>query len=327
MDWRPGATRDALRERARLYTEIRAFFAARGVLEVDTPLLCSAAATDLHLASCVVGTASYPAGGGDAPRFLQTSPEFAMKRLLAAGSGPVYQLCKAFRAGDEGVRHNPEFTLLEWYRPGFALSQLMDEVEALLVATLGSALAFASCGRTTYRALFVDRFGINPHGADIGVLRTAVARETSYGNASDLDASACLDLLFSTGIEPALGHDSPLFVSGFPAMQAALARVGEDEHGDTVAMRCEVYARGIELANAYDELTDAQEQRRRFNADNRERRSRGLPDMPADERLLAALAHGLPDCSGIALGVDRLLMLRTGGATIDGVLAFSTRRC
>ncbi|MFP5382527.1 MAG: EF-P lysine aminoacylase EpmA [Gammaproteobacteria bacterium] len=327
MDWRPGATREILHQRARLYAEIRTFFAARGVLEVETPLLASATATDLHLASCVVGPAGNPAGRGDAPLFLQTSPEFAMKRLLAAGSGPVYQLCKAFRAGDDGVRHNPEFTLLEWYRPGFALWQLMDEVEALLVATLGGALAFASCGRTTYRALFVDRFGINPHSADIGELRAAVARETSYGNASDLDASACLDLLFSTGIEPSLGHECPLFVSGFPVPQAALARVGENEHGDAVASRCEVYVRGMELANAYDELTDAQEQHRRFTADNRARRSRGLPEIPVDERLLAALVHGLPDCSGIALGIDRLLMLRTGCATIDEVLAFSARRC
>lgn len=321
MDWRPGATRDILRERARLYAQIRSFFAGRDVLEVETPVLCTASATDTHLASFQL---TGPAGGP--PRFLQTSPEFAMKRLLAAGSGPVYQLGKAFRAGDEGARHNPEFTLLEWYRPGFTLAQLMDETEALLFATLGDAPGFADCGRTSYRVLFEQRFGINPHRAGIDALRTLVAGATSYGDASGLDASSCLDLLFATGIEPSLGHDAPLFVFGFPAQQAALARVETDAHGDAVAARCEVYVHGMELANAYHELTDVQEQRRRFIADNAARRAQGLPEIPVDERLLAALAHGLSDCSGIALGIDRLLMLRTGSATIDEVLAFSATR-
>lgn len=321
MDWRPGATRDILRERARLYAQIRSFFAGRDILEVETPLLCTATATDIHLASFPV---TGPAGG--LPRFLQTSPEFAMKRLLAAGSGPVYQLGKAFRAGDEGARHNPEFTLLEWYRPGFPLAQLMDETEELLLSTLGDVPASARCGRTTYRALFEQRFGFNPHRARLDVLRATVARETSYGDAAGLDEAPCLDLLFATGIEPSLGHDAPLFVFGFPAHQAALARVETDGHGDAVAARCEVYVKGMELANAYHELTDVPEQRRRFTADNAARRAQGLPEIPVDERLLAALAHGLPDCSGIALGIDRLLMLRTGSATIDEVLAFSAPR-
>lgn len=323
-DWRPGATPDMLRARARLNADIRAFFASRGVLEVETPLLCASTATDLHLASFVVPDAGAPHG---AARYLQTSPEFALKRLLAAGSGPLYQLGKAFRAGDLGARHNPEFTLLEWYRPGCALAQLMDEAEALLQATLGPAPAFDRCERTTYRALFEGRFGLNPHAAATAALRALVARETSYGSAADLDATACLDLLFSLVIEPALGHERPLFVFDFPAAQAALAQVRVNADGDRVAARCEVYVRGMELANGYDELLDAGEQAHRFNADNLARRARGLPEIPPDERFLAALAHGLPACSGIALGVDRLLMLRTGAETVDQVLAFAAPRC
>lgn len=314
-DWRPGATRGMLHERARLNAGIRAFFADRGVLEVETPLLCATAATDPHLDAFRVGD-----------RWLQTSPEFAMKRLLAAGSGPIFQLGKAFRAGDYGVRHNPEFTLLEWYRPGYTLGELMDETSLLLQATLGAALSFDACERTTYRALFEARLGINPHAADAPGLRALVERETSYGSAADLDATACLDLLFSLCVEPALGHERPVFVFDFPAAQASLARIVRNADGDRVAARCEVYVRGMELANAYDELLDAGEQARRFDADNLARRARGLPEIPPDERLVAALASGLPPCSGIALGVDRLLMLRTGAETLDAVLAFSDPR-
>lgn len=311
-DWRPGASLDSLRARAQLLADIRAFFAVRGVLEVDTPLLCRSTATDLHLASIAAGD-----------RWLQTSPEFALKRLLAAGSGPVYQLGKAFRAGDRGRRHNPEFTLLEWYRPGWSLPQLMDEVAALLQATLGAP----ACTRTTYRALFEARYGLNPHAAPLATLQALVAGETSFGDAATLDAPACLDLLFASGIEPGLGRDAPQFVLDFPAAQAALAQLYTTADGDNVAARCEVYVQGMELANGYAELTDAAEQRCRFVADNALRVARGLPAMPVDERLLAALAHGLPPCSGIALGVDRLLMLKLGAGDIDAVLAFADSRC
>lgn len=323
-DWQPGASLAVLRERARLNAAIRSFFAARGVLEVETPLLCSAAPTDLHLSSFVVPDPAAP----QAPaRFLQTSPEFAMKRLLAAGSGPVYQLCKAFRAGDAGQRHNPEFTLLEWYRPGFTLPELMDETEALLVATLGGQQAFDRAERTTYRALFEARFGVNPHAADVVTLRALVARETSFVDVASLDAPACLDLLFATGIEPGLGHGAPVFVFDFPAAQAALARVETDGAGDRVARRCEVYLRGMELANGYDELVDAAEQAGRFAADNLARRAAGLPEIPVDERLLQAMATGLPPCAGIALGVDRLLMVRIGLDRLDEAISFASGRC
>lgn len=319
MTWRPGASLDILRERARLNAELRSFFATRGVLEVETPLLATGTATDLHLASFAARDPAAPEG---TERYLQTSPEFAMKRLLAAGSGPIYQLGKAFRAGDLGHRHNPEFTLLEWYRPGWLLAELMAETEALLQ----QVLAVDRCDRTSYRALFALQFGLNPHAATVTELQALVAQRTSYGPAETLDAAACLDLLFATVIEPTLGHERPLFVFDFPAVQAALAQRHVTAEGDTVAARCEVYVRGMELANGYQELTDADEQARRFAADNDLRRARGLPEIPVDQRLLAALAHGLPACSGIALGIDRLLMLRTGAATMDDVLAFAAPR-
>lgn len=320
MAWRPGASLDILRERARLNAELRSFLANRGVLEVETPLLATTTATDLHLVSFSVRDFSPPDG---AEKYLQTSPEFAMKRLLAAGSGPIYQLGKAFRAGDLGGRHNPEFTLLEWYRPGWPLAELMAETEALLQ----QALAVDRCDRTSYRALFALQFGLNPHAATVAELQALVREHTSFALAETLAVSACLDLLFATVIEPTLGRDRPLFVFDFPAVQAALAQRYVTAEGDTVAARCEVYVRGMELANGYQELTDADEQARRFAADNTLRRHCGLPEIAVDERLLAALAHGLPECSGIALGIDRLLMLRTGAAAIDEVLAFAAPRC
>lgn len=331
-DWQPGATLDILRERARLNADVRSFFAAHGVLEVETPLLCSSTATDLHLASFSVATGSQ-AGDQSRRRFLQTSPEFAMKRLLAAGSGPVYQMCKAFRAGDSSPRHNPEFTMLEWYRPGFSLSQLMDEVDALLRFVLSSGRAspaesasLATSVRTTYRQVFAARFGVNPHAADVDVLREIVLRETTFGRADSLDAPACLDLLFAAVIEPTLGLDAPVFVFDFPATQASLAQVQVNAEGDRVAARCELYLRGMELANGYQELTSAAELDRRFAADNVARHAAGLPEIPPDNRLLDALVSGLPDCAGVALGVDRLLMIRTGATDIDQVLAFASGR-
>lgn len=317
--WRPGASLQMLQERARLNAALREFFFRRGVLEVETPLLCSSTATDLHLASFAV-TASPGQPGGK--RFLQTSPELAMKRLLAAGSGPIYQLGKAFRAGDSGARHNPEFTLLEWYRPGWSLPELMAEVEALLAAVLPPELFSMSAERRSYRALFEARLGVNPHAASPDELRALVSAHTSFGGAATLAVPDCLDLLFSVVIEPALGMRGPVFVHDFPAAQASLSQVGVNADGDRVAQRCEVYLRGMELANGYQELVDAPEQRLRMEADIAARRSRGIEEVPLDERFLAALASGMPVCAGVALGVDRLLMLRTGASTLDEVLAF-----
>jgi|CXWL01.1.fsa_nt_gi lysyl-tRNA synthetase class 2 len=313
--WRPTASWSALRVRAELLARIREFFAQRGVLEVETPILAAAPVTDPRLASF-----STSFQGPGAPRgrrlYLQTSPEFAMKRLLAAGSGPIYQLGKAFRDGEAGRRHNPEFTILEWYRPGFDHHQLMDEMDALLASTLGAAPA----ERLTYRDALLLHAGVNPLGAPVDDLREAASR--TLGSIPELgdDRDAWLDLLVSLVVEPHLGRGRPTFVYDYPASQAALARLRPDDR--RVAERFEVYVDGLELANGFHELGDATEQRRRFELDLARRRAEGLPEVPLDENLLAALAHGLPPCAGVALGFDRLVMVALGVASLAEVIAF-----
>ncbi|HET9765334.1 MAG TPA: EF-P lysine aminoacylase EpmA [Thermoanaerobaculia bacterium] len=336
-DWQPSAPLANLRRRAELVTEVRRFFAARGMLEVETPLLGAAAATDLHLASLSTTLAGAP------PRtlWLQTSPELHMKRLLAAGSGPIWQLCKAFRDGEAGRRHNPEFTMLEWYRPGWDHHRLMDEVEELLRATLPRLAEAPAAERLTYRDAFRRHAGVDPFTAGAEELRRRAGElgiATGAGSHSGVDASTAHDswsredwlhLLFATAVEPRCGWAAPdragiTFLHDFPASEAALARV---RAGDPpVAERFEAFVEGVELANGYHELADPAEQARRFAADVAARRERGLPDVPADARLLAALAHGLPDCAGVALGFDRLAMLALGATSIDEVIAFPIDR-
>jgi len=350
--WRPTASVEALRIRAGVLAAIRLFFADRGVLEVETPLLAAAPVTDLHLQAM---SCRYRGPGHDDGRelWLQTSPEFAMKRLLAAGSGPIYQLCKAFRDGEAGSRHNPEFTMLEWYRPGWDHHRLMDEVADLLTAVLGDgrgtdnkaglnrrvglapppgvATAISGSGsgsgseRITYREVFQHHIGIDPHSTPTHELATR-ASALLGGSAPDLgdDRDGWLDLLMSHVIEPRLGLNGPSFIYDYPASQAALSRI---RPGDPpVAERFEAYIAGIELANGYHELTDPTEQQRRFEADLAARRDTGLPQVPIDERLLAALEAGMPDCAGVALGVDRLVMLAAGAERIEEVIAFPIDR-
>lgn len=320
--WQPTATVSALAARAALNSRIRSFFAARGVLEVETPLLCHHSGTDIHLHPVTAGYQPYPQAAAQT-LYLQTSPEFAMKRLLAAGSGAIYQLGKAFRNGERGERHNPEFTMLEWYRPGFSLSQLMDEVEALVLDALQLSTE-PPMRRLSYHQLFVERLGIDPHRINIEELRALTITKVGV-QAVLLDSRAtCLDLLYGHLIEPALIE--PVFIYHYPAEQAALARVIHDESGRSVALRFELVMRGMEIANGYDELCDAAEQARRFEADRAARQRQQLPDIAADQRLLEAMAHGLPACAGVALGVDRLLMLKTGTRSIDDVLAFPLER-
>jgi lysyl-tRNA synthetase class 2 len=313
-DWQPTASPDLLQARARLNRTIRAFFDARGVLEVETPLLSHAIGTDPNLHPVTAAYEPHP----HAPvqtLYLQTSHEFAMKRLLASGSGPIYQLCKAVRNGEQGAKHNPEFTMLEWYRPGFSLAQLMDEVEALVCAVLGKL----TCKRLSYRELFVQHLDIDPHVANFDPLSTLTSKHVDL-NTPETQREALLDLLYSQVIEPAL--QEPTFIYDYPANMAALARRDIDPRGVRVARRFELVMRGMELANGYDELVDAAEQRQRFAADQAVRRQRGQAQYPLDERLLAAMEQGLPTCAGVALGVDRLLMLQAGAATISDVLAF-----
>ncbi len=311
-DWQPSAIAGALAGRAELLQQLRAFFAARGVLEVDTPLLCSDTITD----PAITPIACDQAG---AKRWLQTSPEYAMKRLLAAGSGPIYQVCKAFRAGEAGGRHNPEFTLLEWYRPGFSLAALMAEVAELVQAVLGTSLHRV----VSYRELFQQHLGVDPFVLGAEELERFARQRLDYSGGSE-DRDTWLDLLLTHLIEPEL--EGLVFVYDYPASQAALARLRQE--GDiTVAERFELYVNGVELANGYFELTDATEQRARFEADNRALAARGEPTRPIDARLLAAMESGLPSCAGVALGLDRLLMMKLGAERVQDVLSFDWSRC
>ncbi len=318
-DWRPTARWAALRRRAELLATVRRFFAQRQVLEVETPLLAAAGVTDLHLHSL---TTEVELDGAARRRYLQTSPELAMKRLLAAGSGPIYQICKAFRDGEAGGRHNPEFTILEWYRPGFDHHALMGEIDELLSTCLGTSPG----ERLTYRELFQRSLGLDPLTADTDQLRAAAA---ALGPIPEGFETASVDdwllWLLAEAVEPGLGRQRPTFVHGFPASQAALARLDESTDPPT-AERFEVWVEGVELGNGFHELTDPVEQRRRFAADLRSRRRRGLGEPPIDERFLAALGHGLPPSAGVAIGFDRLVMLATDARRISEVLAFPVDR-
>jgi lysyl-tRNA synthetase class 2 len=324
-DWRPCANPARLKARAGLLARTRGFFAARGVLEVDTPLLVNAPVSDVHIHSAQVQLAD----GAGTHVFLHTSPEYAMKRLLASGSGDIYQICRVVRGSEQGRLHNPEFTLIEWYRLGVTLDQLMDEVAALMRDLLGSAGARRPEERLSYRDAFVRELALDPFTATLAELAQTAAligwREPAASAAgSQVRRDELLELLMGAVVGPRLGHGTLTFVHGYPATQAALARL--DRSDPRTAHRFELYCDGIELANGFHELTDAAEQRARFEQDNGERRRMGLPVYALDERLLAALAAGLPDCAGVALGFDRTVMLATGASHIDEVLAFPTSR-
>jgi lysyl-tRNA synthetase class 2 len=321
-DWRPSASREQLVARARLLARIREFFAARGVLEVDTPIIVNAPVSDVHIHSARVELTADAPGSLPAHFFLHTSPEYAMKRLLAAGVGDIYQICHVARALESGRVHNPEFTLLEWYRLGFSLGQLMDEVELLVGGLLGSPTE-ASAERLSYREAFRRELALDPFEATTAQLARAAA-PLALSAGAPLERDGYLELLMGSLIGPQLGRERLTFIYGYPASQAALARLDPADPG--AAQRFELYARGIELANGFHELAAAAEQRARFAADNAARRRAGLPVHPLDERLLAALGSGLPDCAGVALGIDRLLMLASGASHIDQVLAFPTAR-
>jgi lysyl-tRNA synthetase class 2 len=326
--WRPSAARARLSARAALLRHAREFFAARGVLEVDTPLVINAPVSDVHIHSAAVRlTAPTPGAAPSAQYFLHTSPEYAMKRLLAAGVGDIYQICHVVRGFERGALHNPEFTLIEWYRLGFSLGQLMDEVEALVRGLLGAAATQRASERLSYREAFVRELALDPFTASLAELARA-AQPLAYRRDPAREPHDArdewLELLMGSLVGPRLGRGSLTFVHGYPASQAALARL--DPVDPRSAQRFELYCEGVELANGFHELAAAREQRARFERDNGERQRLGLPVRPLDERLLAALEAGLPDCAGVALGFDRTLMLATGAAHIDEVLAFPTER-
>ena len=317
----PTASREALVLRAKLYALVRDFFAERNVLEVETPILSEAGNTDPYIESFRAAFTGH-VDAGSRERWLRTSPEFPLKRLVASGIGDCYELGRVFRNGEAGRRHNPEFTMLEWYRVGFDHHALMDEVAALIVAALALVGKTVTTGKLSYRELYERHAGLDPFTADAKALHDALS---DFGVCTDgLSRDDWLDLVLTHRIEPALPRDALLLVYDFPPSKAALARVREDR--PAVAERFEALLGPIELANGYHELTDAAEQRARFVADVDRRRDRRLTEPPIDERLLAALAHGLPACAGVALGVDRLLMAMLGTDTIRDVLAFSFER-
>lgn len=316
-DYQPSCGLDALKARAQLYRQLRAFFDAREVLEVETPVISHAAVTDVHLASVA---AERHIDGRLQRQYLQTSPEFPMKRLLACGSGPIYQICKVFRDDEHGRKHNSEFTMLEWYRPGMSLKGLMHEVTDLLNVVLATRFAEVRPMILSYKHAFMQRLELNPLQASLAELKQSARRVGLDIDLGD-DRLAYIDLLFSHMVEPSLGFDTPVFLTDFPPEMASLAKVKQDEDGEWVAARFELYIEGLELANAYDELIDAEVLLQRFLQDNAERQQRGLEEVPIDHRLLAALPH-MPECSGIALGIDRLLMVIQQKHRLSEVIGF-----
>jgi len=314
--WRATCSQSNLKARAELYAQVRAFFFARDVLEVETPLLSVATATDPQLES-ISALVRTTMGAAAENFYLHTSPEFPMKRLLASGSGAIYQICKTFRNGESGRKHNPEFTMLEWYRPGFSLADLMQELESLM----SQILSPISAERLSYRDAFLRYVQVDPFEISDEKLALKAKALAAY-DGPDMSRDDYLNLILSICIEPYLGLGRACFLYEYPPSQASLAQVSLSATGHLVAQRFELYIQGMELANGYYELTDAQEQARRFEQDNCERQALNLPTVPPDENLLAAMQSGLPACAGLALGLDRVLMLKTGASSIDDVLSF-----
>lgn len=322
----PTMTLAMAQQRAQLMSTVRQFFATHQVLEVQTPLLSQAGNTDTFLQS-VAAQVTYQ----DKPctYYLHTSPEFAMKRLLASWQVPIYQICSVFRDNEIGVRHNIEFTMLEWYQPNYSLDDMAAELGELLAALYGHSVVMS---HYRYVDAFMDFVGIHPLTASLDALQ-AVAEDkglTGFDFNSDLDNTedgeadvrqSWLDLLFSHAVEPNLGHDLPTLIIEYPPATAALAKTAVDKEGNTIAKRFELYINGIEIANAYDELADGQALRERFERDNQLRKRHNLPQMPIDEHLLAA-SDALIPCSGIAVGIDRLLMVITGANSLEDVISF-----
>ncbi|WP_330947569.1 EF-P lysine aminoacylase EpmA [Thermomonas sp. LB-4] len=316
-DWQPTATFDALRLRAGFNRLVREFFHARDVLEVETPVMSLAGNTEPNIASFALEF-SGRTDGAPRRRWLRTSPEFALKRLLAAGIGDCYELGRVFRDGEAGGRHNPEFTMLEWYRIGWDHLRLLDETVALVRAALALVGRDAAPVVTTFRDLYWRQLQLDPLTADIQTLRSALGEVRI--DPDGLTRDDWLDLLMTHRLQPLFGDDVLLAVHDWPASQAALARIRDGD--PPVAERFELYLGPLELANGYHELCDAGEQRTRFERDGLVRAQRRLPSIPMDAALLAALEQGLPACAGVALGVDRLLMALLGTPRIADVLAF-----
>ncbi|MCC8376490.1 MULTISPECIES: elongation factor P--(R)-beta-lysine ligase [Photorhabdus] len=316
-NWQPSAPIANLLKRATILAGIRRFFADRGVLEVETPAIGQFTVTDIQLFSFQTEFVG-PGAADGMTLYLMTSPEYHMKRLLAAGSGPIYQLGRCFRNEEAGRYHNPEFTMLEWYRPHYDMYRLMNEVDDLLQQILDCE----SAESLSYQQAFLRYLDIDPLSAEKEKLRE-IAAKLDLSNIADIeeDRDTLLQLLFAVGVEPHIGTEKPTFIYHFPASQASLAEISKEDH--RVAERFEVYFKGVELANGFRELTDGNEQCQRFERDNRKRAALGLPVRPIDENLIGALKQGMPECAGVAIGVDRLVMLALGAEKLSDVMAFS----
>ncbi|RXF02945.1 elongation factor P--(R)-beta-lysine ligase [Pseudoalteromonas sp. PS5] len=319
-DWQPSASIETLRHRAAILAKIRQFFAAREVMEVETPSLSQASVTDPHLDTFHTRFVG-PNHSQGLPLYLQTSPEYAMKRLLAAGSGSIFQLGKAFRNEESGRHHNPEFTMLEYYQVGYDEFELMSELDELMQYLLDCPASES----ISYQQAFITYLGFDPLAISLSDLKKH-AEQRGYGDIAAIENNpdTLLQLLFCMEIEPQIGQRVPCFVYNFPASQAALAKLNPKDN--RVAGRFELYYQNMELANGFNELTDAAEQRARFMQDNQLRAEMGLDAVPVDERLLAALDAGIPDCAGVAVGIDRLVMLALNKTTISEVISFDVSR-
>ena len=313
--WQPTASIKNLLARAKIIAEIRRFFTERGLLEVETPVLSEFGVTDVHLSTFSTEFIA-PFCEQSKTLWLATSPEYHMKRLLAAGSGAIFQICHVFRNEEAGNRHNPEFTMLEWYRPHFDMYRLINEVDDLLQQILDCEPAES----LSYQFVFQQYVGLDPLSAGKDEL-IAKAQELQFINAENEPRDTLLQFLFSTLVEPEIGKERPVAVYHFPATQAALAQISPEDH--RVAERFEFYYKGLELANGFNELTDVKEQLHRFEQDNRQREKMGLPMREIDRRLLGALQAGMPNCAGVALGLDRLIMVALDAERIEEVLTFS----
>ena len=324
MHWKPTASLNKLTQRALIIQQIRQFFISRNLLEVETPSLSQSGVTDEHLfcfkthfVGAEINAKTKTASG--VPLFLQTSPEFHMKRLLSAGYGSIFQIGKAFRNEESGRFHNPEFTLLEWYQVEFDHHILMDEMDELLQLTLKTEQA----KRCTYQDAFLSILSVDPLTDSLDKLKKSGEHLNLGGVLQDeTDRDTVLQLLFCFAIEPVIANEKPCFVYNFPASQAALARISPDDI--RVAERFEVYYKGIELANGFHELSDAKEQLKRFEQDNKKRQQKNLPEMPIDMNFIDSLPN-LPNCAGVALGIDRLIMLALNAKHIDEVLSFTIK--
>lgn len=314
-NWRPTSTNTVLVHRAELMKKIRLFFEQRGVLEVETPLLSQAAVSDVNLHSFKT---HFRMSGDkkDTTMYLITSPEYHMKRLIASGSGAIYQICRCFRNEEAGRIHNPEFTMLEWYRPFYSMLTLINEVDDLLQLILNTQ----PCEYLSYQHAMQKHLDIDPLEAPLCVLQNASVKLGWDNGLYEEDRDVLLQFLFALGVEPHIGQEKPIAIFHFPSTQAALAKISDTDH--RVAERFEFYYQGIELANGFHELTCPIEQRKRFELDNIQRQQMGLELMPIDEFLLASLTHGMPPTSGVALGLDRLFMIALQKSALAEVMTF-----